>query len=252
MALQRTSGIQWEYGAVSSATWTGVPLGAVLERAGVKPEAQHFWMEPRDGPVIGTAPKFVRSIPRRVALGDAFVAWEMNGKPIPAQHGGPVRLLVPGWFGMASTKWLGTIHARASESDNPFMATSYRWPDRSPVETMRVKSVVAAPLAGARVRVGRVAVRGKAWTGAGAGGIRAVDVTTDGGRTWAPARLVGPEHSGAWRAWEAEVDVAAPGPQRVAARATDRSGATQPERAESNSSGYGNNGWHEVKFLAVE
>lgn len=249
-ALPRTSGIQWEYGAVSNATWTGVPLGAVLERAGVRAEAQHFWMEPRDRVPFGPAPVFLRSIPRSVALGDAFIAWEMNGRPIPAQHGGPVRLLVPGWFGMASTKWLTRVHARPTESDSPFMATSYRWSDRSPVEGMRVKSVIAAPLAGARVRTGRVTVRGQAWSGAGSGGIREVAVTTDGGATWQPARLVGPEHSGAWRSWEAEIVVAAPGPQRVAARATDRAGATQPERAEPNSSGYGNNAWHEVRFDA--
>jgi len=249
--LPKTSGIQWGHGAVSNATWTGVPLGLLLERAGIRPGALHFWMEARDRAAMGTVPRFLRSIPRAKALDDAFIAWEMNGRPIPALHGGPVRLVTPGWYGSSSTKWLARIHAKPVESDNYYMATGYRWPDRSPVQTMRVKSVIAAPLEGGRVRVGRVTVRGKAWTGAGAGGIRAVEVTTDGGRTWRPARLVGPEHSGAWRGWEAEIDVRAPGPQRVAARATDRSGATQPERAEENPSGYGNNSWHEVRYVAV-
>ncbi|MFL5580911.1 MAG: sulfite oxidase [Gemmatimonadaceae bacterium] len=250
-ALPKTSGVQWGYGAVSNATWTGVPLGELLERAGARPGALHFWTEAADQAPLGKVPKFLRSIPRDVALGDAFVAWEMNGRPIPTLHGGPVRLIVPGWFGMASTKWLTRIHAKPVESDNFYMATGYRYPDRTPVQAMRVKSVIAAPLEGARVRVGRVAVRGKAWSGAGAGGIRAVEVTADGGRTWRPARLVGAERPGAWRAWEAEVEAASPGPQRVAVRATDRSGAVQPERAEPNAPGYGNNSWHEVRYVAV-
>src|SRR5262245_9874610 len=101
--LPATSGVQWGLGAVSNATWTGVPLRALLERSGVRDSAQHFWMEAADQSPLPAAPRFLRSIPREIALGDALVAFEMNGQPVPLQHGGPLRLLVPGWYGMAST-----------------------------------------------------------------------------------------------------------------------------------------------------
>jgi DMSO/TMAO reductase YedYZ molybdopterin-dependent catalytic subunit len=248
-ALPKTSGVQWERGAVSTATWTGVPLGTLLERAGVAAGAQHFWMEAADRAPVPAVPKFLRSLPRDVAVEEAFVAYAMNGGPIPLLHGGPLRLLVPGWYGMASTKWLTHVHARGTESDNHFMARSYRHPDGSPVTRQIVKSLIAAPLAGARVPVGRIVARGQAWTGTGR--IARVDVSRDGGATWAPARLVGTDAAGAWRGWELDLDVAQAGPQRVMARATDTTGAVQPVRAEPNPSGYGNNSIHEVRFDAV-
>lgn len=244
-ALPKTSGVQWERGAVGTATWTGVPLGALLERAGLRPAAGHLWAEALDHAPVPAVPKFLRSIPRAVALGDALVAYAMNGRPIPRLHGGPLRLVVPGWFGMASTKWLTHIHAMPVESDNYFMAHGYRYGDGSPVTVMRVKSVIAEPLGGARVRAGRLTMRGQAWSGAGAGGVRGVDVSGDGGRTWQAARLVGAEQPGAWRTWEAAVDVRS-GPALLMARATDRSGAVQPTQGAPNPGGYGNNSIHQV------
>jgi DMSO/TMAO reductase YedYZ molybdopterin-dependent catalytic subunit len=232
---------------VSNALWTGTRLSNVLERAGIRPAAAHFWMEAADsgGPRV---PKFLRSIPREVALRDALLVWEMNGEPIPLLHGGPLRLLVPGWYGMASTKWLTHVHARPTESDNNFMAKGYRYGDGSPVERTQVKSVVAQPLEGARVRVGNVRVAGVAWSGNG--GIRQVEVSSDGGRSWHPARLTGRDDATAWRRWEADVAVLRPGRYTVRARATDRSGAVQPEVAAANPGGYGNNSIHEVGFHA--
>jgi sulfite oxidase len=93
--LPKTSGVQWERGAVSTATWTGVPLRALLERVDLKMDGRHLWMEALDHAAAPAVPKFLRSIPRDVALGDAFVAYEMNGRPIPLLHGGPLRLIVP-------------------------------------------------------------------------------------------------------------------------------------------------------------
>jgi DMSO/TMAO reductase YedYZ molybdopterin-dependent catalytic subunit len=247
--LPNTSGTQWGHGAVSTATWTGVPLGALLERAGLAPSVRHLWMEAADRAPLPTVPRFLRSIPREVAVGDALVAYEMNGHPIPQLHGGPLRLIVPRWFGMASTKWLTHVHARPVVSDNHFMARGYRYQDGSPVERMLVKSVITTPISGQRLPAGVVRVRGQAWTGAG--GIRTVDVSTDAGRSWRPARLVGPEQPDAWRGWEADIDVAAPGPQMVVARATDRTGAVQPLEASPNPGGYANNSVHEVRFDAV-
>ena len=240
--LPKTSGVQWERGAVSTATWTGVPLATLLERAGLTPRARHFWMEAADQ-AGGSVPKFLRSIPRDVALGDAFVAYAMNDRPIPLLHGGPLRLIVPGWFGMASTKWLTHIHAMPAESDNYFMAPGYRYGDGSPVTTMRTKSVIAAPLAGQRVSAGRLTVRGQAWTGAGT--VRAVDVSVDGGGTWGAARLIDTPQRGAWRTWEADVTVRS-GAALILARATDDSGAAQPMQAAPNPGGYGNNSIHQV------
>jgi sulfite oxidase len=241
--LPKTSGVQWEYGAVSTATWTGVPLAALLERAGLTAEARQFWMEAADHAPGASTPKFLRSIPREVALGDAFIAYAMNDRPIPLLHGGPLRLVVPGWFGMASTKWLTHVHAMPVESDNYFMARGYRYADGSAVTTMRPKSVIAAPLAAQRVSAGPLTVRGQAWTGSGS--IRAVDVSVDGGRTWRAARLLGTTLPGAWRTWEADVMVQ-PGQAMILSRATDTTGAAQPMQATVSPGGYGNNSIHQV------
>ncbi|HWZ59610.1 MAG TPA: sulfite oxidase [Gemmatimonadaceae bacterium] len=244
-ALPVTSGVQWAYGAVSTADWTGVPLGAVLARVGLRPSARYLWMEGQDHAPLPTVPKFLRSLPRDVALDGAYIAYEMNGRPIPLLHGGPVRLIMPGWFGMASTKWLTHIHAMPNESDNYFMRTGYRYADKRPVSVMQTKSIIVTPSADARVPPGRLTMRGQAWSGAGSGGIRGVDVSMDGGQTWSAGRLVGAEVPGAWRGWEADVAVQR-GDVVLMARATDRSGNVQPMQAVPNPGGFGNNSIHRV------
>jgi sulfite oxidase len=248
LELPMTSGVQWELGAVSTATWTGVPLAALLERAGVQASALHFWMEGADRSPIPATPQFLRSIPRETALGEAFVAYEMNGRPLPLLHGGPLRLVVPRWYGMASTKWLTHVHARATESDNHFMARGYRYADGSPVDLMRVKSLITSPRDGERVDVGTIRVTGVAWTGTGT--VDQVEISGDGGRSWQQARFTSEPRPGTWRLWEADVAIRSPGQQRVRARATDTGGHTQPERASPNPGGYGNNSIHEVPFRA--
>jgi len=240
--------VQWGFGAVSNATWTGVPLAALLERAGVRVSARHFWMEAADrGPVPAT-PKFLRSIPRETALGDALVAYEMNGRPLPLLHGGPLRLVVPRWYGMASTKWLTHVHARATESDNHFMARGYRYADGSAVDLMRVKSLITAPRDGERVAVGTTRITGVAWTGTGS--VERVEFSSDGGGTWQPARFTSEPRPGTWRLWEADARIQSAGEHRVHARATDTAGHTQPEQATPNPGGYGNNSIHRVRVDA--
>jgi DMSO/TMAO reductase YedYZ molybdopterin-dependent catalytic subunit len=246
--LSPTSGVQWGVGAVSTATWTGVPLATLLDRAGVQAGAQHFWMEAADGAPIAAAPKFLRSIPREIALAEAFVAYEMNGRPVPFLHGGPLRLITPRWFGMASTKWLTHVHARATESDNHFMARGYRYADGSPVDLMRVKSLITTPRDGDQIASGTTRVTGVAWTGSGT--VSQVDVSIDEGKTWQAARLTSEAKPGVWRQWEASVSVRSPGDQRLRVRATDSAGNTQPEKAASNPGGYGNNSIHEVTIHA--
>jgi DMSO/TMAO reductase YedYZ molybdopterin-dependent catalytic subunit len=249
--LPNTSGVQWQLGAVSTAEWTGVRLAALLERAGLTGDARHLWMEGLDHAPLPAVPKFLRSVPRELGVADGLVVYEMNGRPIPLLHGGPLRLITPGWFGMASTKWLTHVHARPAVSDNYFMARGYRYADGSPVERLMVKSLITSPVEGARVPVGRLRVAGQAWSGTGSGGIRSVEVSADGGHGWLAARLVGREHPAAWRSWEADVELRQVGPQRVMARATDRSGATQPVTAVANPGGYGNNSIHEVRVDAI-
>jgi DMSO/TMAO reductase YedYZ molybdopterin-dependent catalytic subunit len=249
--LPKTSGVQWGYGAVSTATWTGVPLATLLERAGIETSARYLWMEGLDHAPIATVPKFLRSLPRDVAVdGGAFVAYAMNGRAIPLLHGGPLRLIMPGWFGMASTKWLTHVHAMPRESDNYFIAVGYRYADGTGVSVMRPKSVIVAPVAGQRVDARRVTMRGQAWCGAGSGGIRGVDVSGDGGTTWSAARLVGADEPMAWRGWEAQVDVR-PGPLVLMARATDRTGNVQPLHATPNPGGFGNNSIQQVPIHVV-
>ena len=246
--LPATSGVQWGLGAVSTATWTGVPLAALLERAGVQPSALHFWMEAADRSPLPAAPKFLRSIPREAALGDALVAYEMNGQPVPFLHGGPLRLVMPRWFGMASTKWLTHVHARPTESDNHFMLRGYRYADGSAVDLMRVKSLITAPRDGEKVTARTARASGVAWTGSGT--IAKVEISTDDGRTWQEARCTSEARPGAWRLWEAALTIPSAGEQRVRARATDTAGQTQPDRATPNPAGYGNNSIQEVHFLA--
>jgi DMSO/TMAO reductase YedYZ molybdopterin-dependent catalytic subunit len=246
--LPATSGVQWGLGAVSTATWTGVPLAALLERAGVQPSARHFWMEAADRSPLPAAPKFLRSIPRETALGEAFVAYEMNGQPLPLLHGGPLRLVVPRWYGMASTKWLTHVHARATESDNHFMARGYRYADGSPVDLIRVKSLITAPRDGERVDVGTTRIIGVAWTGTGT--IAQIEISSDDGRTWQQAHFTSESRPGTWRLWEADTAIRSAGEQRVRARASDTAGHTQPEHASPNPGGYGNNSIHEVRVNA--
>jgi sulfite oxidase len=246
-SLPVTSGVQWEYGAVSNATWTGVPLSALLERAGVQSSALHFWMEGADRSPMPATPKFLRSIPREMALGQALIAYEMNGEPLPYLHGGPLRLVMPGWYGMAWTKWVTHVHARATESDNHFMVRGYRWADGSPVNLMRVKSVITSPREGDQVRVGTTRVTGVAWTGTGT--VNKIEISSDDGKTWQEGRFTTEARPGTWRLWEADAP-AAGGDQRVRARATDTDGHTQPDQAAPNPAGYGNNSIHEVRFNA--
>jgi DMSO/TMAO reductase YedYZ molybdopterin-dependent catalytic subunit len=205
-------------------------------------------MEAADRSPLPAAPKFLRSIPRETALGDAFVAYEMNGQPLPFLHGGPLRLVVPRWYGMASTKWLTHVHARPTESDNHFMARGYRYADNSPVDLMRVKSVITTPRDGEKLSARTVRVGGIAWTGSGT--VSQVEISNDDGRTWQAAKFTTEARPGAWRLWEVDVAIRSPGEQRLRARATDTTGQAQPERAAPNPAGYGNNSIHEVRISA--
>ena len=262
--LPNTAGIQWQRGAIGTARWKGVRLRDVLERSGVTPEAKHVWLEAYDQGHHADTPPFLRSIPIEKAMDDTLLAHSMNGEPLSENHGAPLRAVVPGWYGMASTKWLIWLRLEDKTPDNHFMVRSYRYnhPGEDAatapfVQEMRVKSIITHPLAGAIVRRAKptgakrdarlgVRVRGLAW--AGPAGLRQVDVSADAGASWQPALLVGEQARGAWRFWQCDVVVAAAGPLTILARATDQAGATQPLAARPNANGYGNNSMHGVTF----
>ena len=249
--LPSTSGTQWERGAVGTARWRGVSLRALLERAGVQPAARHVWFEAADQAPLPQVPHFVRSIPLEKAMDDVLLAHGMNGVPLSTRHGAPLRAIVPGWFGMASTKWLTRIRVEPAASDNHFMAKGYRYAypgedplAAAPVEALRVKSLITRPLDGAVVRPGTVEMRGFAW--AGRAGVKLVEVSADGGSSWREARWTGEARPAAWRAWEAQADAARAGDLTLLARATDGAGESQPMTARANAGGYGNNSIHQV------
>src|SRR5262245_23501796 len=251
--LASTSGTQWERGAVGNATWTGAKLALVLRRAEPLPEAKHVWFEAADVGTLPEVPKFLRSIPIEKATFDVMLAHAMNGEPLPSLHGGPVRVIVPAWFGMAWTKWVTRIRVEAAPSDNHFMVRGYRYnypgedpATAPPVEEMKVKSVITRPLEGAREVIGKVRVQGFAW--AGSSGVRLVEASIDKGATWKPAGFMGDTAPGAWRTWATEFEFKAATRVTVMARATDGKGEVQPVEARVNASGYGNNSIHVVTF----
>jgi DMSO/TMAO reductase YedYZ molybdopterin-dependent catalytic subunit len=250
--LPSTSGTQWEHGAVGNARWAGAPLAAVLSRAGLLPEARHVWLEAADQAPFPQTPRFLRSIPIEKAMDDVLLAHTMNGEPLPAFHGAPLRAVVPGWYAMASTKWVTALRVEDRPSDNHFMVNGYRYSypgvepaHAEPVTEIRVKSVVTSVRPG-RER-GTWEARGLAW--AGPAGVARVEVSVDGGGSWSAAERVGESQPAAWRAWRAVVR--APDGARIAARATDGAGSVQPVAARANAGGYANNSIMEVPLRAA-
>ncbi|MBX7222854.1 MAG: sulfite oxidase [Blastocatellia bacterium] len=244
------AGIQWGKGAVGTARWTGVSLADVLKKAGLKSGVKYITANGADRP-MGKVPDMVRNVPLEKALHpDTVLAWEMNGQPIPALHGFPLRLIVPGWEAAYSVKWLIDLQAADAEYDGFFVKTAYRFPkkpvapgtildpkDTAPLLGLVVKSIITTPKHGLKVKVGeKVMVSGFAW--AGESDIVKVDVSTDRGSTWRPARL-GKEHERyAWRQFFYEWTAPESGSHTILSRATDDKGRTQPVTAQWNQSGY--------------
>jgi len=230
------SGEQWAHRGVSAAQWTGVPLRAVLELA---ESAVEVVFTGADGG------HYQRSLPREVALdAGTLIAYEMNGAPIPPRFGGPVRLVVPGWYGMASVKWLACIEGVEQPFHGEFQAHRYVYAPGAPVTRIRIKSIfVGLP---GHVRVGVPArLSGLAWGGEG---VRRVDVEIDGEPQ--QARLLGPALPYSWRRFEVLWTPQAPGRHAVACRATDVAGTAQPDEPEWNPLGYGMNAVQRVEIVA--
>ncbi|MDP9264746.1 MAG: sulfite oxidase [Chloroflexota bacterium] len=245
----RVPGEQWSTGAVGTAEWTGVPLVAAMERAGVRATATELLFTGADrGVVAGRHIAYERSLPIDYASrGVALLAYAMNGEDLTAQHGAPLRLVVPGWYGVASVKWLTRITAIPRPFRGFYQAERYVI-DGAPLRQVEPRAVITWPADGAALERGRVHVRGYAWSGRSP--LQGVEVSSDGGSRWALAAL-GPEISPyAWRTWEYEWSPVSPGDQVLAARALDADGA-QPWAERWTALGYANNAVRPVRVRVL-
>lgn len=255
----RYPSIPWIEEAVSTADWTGVPLASVLRAAGVQPGARElvFWGADR-GIDRGTEHAFARSLaPEEALREDVLLAYAMNGHPLPPQHGFPLRLVVPRWYGMASVKWLERIEAIDHAFDGVQQAHSYHFRKSSgergvPCTRMRVNSLLAPPGVPdfyTRARVldkGPVEIQGRAWSGEGA--VVRVELAVDG--EWRDAQLRPAPAANAWQHWRAHWE-ASPGEHVLACRATDAAGKVQPLEPPGDVTGFGNNAVHSVAVRVV-
>ncbi len=249
----------WRLEGVGTAEWTGVPLAYLLTQAGVHDDAVEVVFTGADAGIQGgVAQHFARSLPIREALRpDVILAYRMNNTELPPQHGYPLRLVVPGWYGMASVKWLTSITVVTKPFEGFQQSVAYRYQRDAddagtPVSRIRVRSLMAPPGVPdffTRRRVlppGPVMLQGRAWSGEGP--VELVEVGIDG--KWAPAHLEHPAAPFAWCAWTMPW-VADPGEHELSCRATDGSGAVQPAANAWNYQGMGNNVVQRVK-VSVE
>jgi DMSO/TMAO reductase YedYZ molybdopterin-dependent catalytic subunit len=232
-------GVQWGLGAVGTAEWTGVPLSILLDRAVVRPNAREVILEGADGGKLddpkGPAGelRFARSVPLEKAR-NVLLAYKMNDVDLPPEHGFPVRAIIPGWYAMASIKWLQRIIVTDQPFTGYFQTLDYAfWKrrgdmvERVPLSEMQTKAEIARPAEGETVSANsNVRVHGAAWTTNGE--IIKVELSMDGGSTWNAAKLLGEAKPNAWRLWEFNWRTPArPGKQTLIARATDSQGRTQ-------------------------
>lgn len=247
-----TPGLAWAEGAVGEARWTGAPLAALLERAGVLAGATTVVLEGGDrGAFDGRDGDhaFARGLPLDKALApETTLVWAVNGGPIPGRRGGPVRAIVPGWYATDSVKWLARITVLETEFTGPWEADDYRF--RAPGETGPGRRMTALPVHALIVdpgphiapRPGPTSVRGAAW--GGSGGVERVEIRIDGG-DWRAAELGPSRGEYARRFWSARW-TATPGRHRIEVRATDAAGQAQPDGVRWNPGGYANNAVHGV------
>jgi sulfite oxidase len=254
----------WGVGAIGNAVWSGFRLRDVLVAAGVEIEDGHVAFTGLDqAKEEGELTEFGGSIPLAKALSsDVLLADRMNGEPLLPVHGSPLRVVVPGYIGARSIKWLSTITVQTTPSTNYFQTRTYRlFPSHVHSETstedqgiplgeLPVNAAICSPRDGKTVR-GTVRTRGYAISG-GTRRIERVELSLDHGMTFRPVRLLDDGNAGSWRLWEADLEID-PGPGELIARAWDSAAMTQPEDATKiwNLKGYLNNAWHHVRFTAT-
>lgn len=247
-----TSGTQWKVGAAGNVIWTGVPLRKVVDALGGPAEGMKF--------ITGTGGETIpadlderdviveRSVPIDV-LDTVVLAWDLNGEPISLAHGGPLRMIVPGYTGVNNVKYLKRLALTPEESDARIQQSRYRLapvgeksgPQHPSVWAMPVKSFVTIPLDSASA--GPVQIAGFAFGGTNP--VQSVEVSTDGGKNWQQAEFIGPDLGRyAWRSFALSTELQ-PGTHVIVSRATDSEGNVQPEEPEPNNSGYNHNGWRD-------
>jgi sulfite oxidase len=255
--------VPWGAEAISNARWSGVSLVDVLGAAGVEAEAQHVAFEgldsvERQGRTFGFGGSV--SVTRALA-GDLLLADRMDDKPLPAHHGYPLRVVVPGFIGARSVKWLSRITLHTEPSDNYFEAHAYKllppdadpatvdWPAYSPLEEMPIGAVICVPAPGAVLDASALRVTGYA-TSRGHDRVLGVDVSADDGATWQPAQLLDRAGPGTWVRWQVALNLA-PGAHELVARVRDSGRHEQPEHAADawNPKGYMNEAWHRIRVV---
>lgn len=262
------SGNQWTLGGVGCALYTGVLLKDVLKTAGVKSSAVYLGYIAED-PHLSRQPDkdaISRGVPIAKALDDhSLLAWEMNGEPLPALHGWPLRLICPGWPASVSGKWLKRLWVRDRVHDGTKMTGhSYKLPkfpvapgtevaaeDMAIIEELPVKSIITNPASGMEIGVNQtLALRGQAWSGFG--DVTAMHVSYDFGASWIACALKPPRNPYAWQRWTADFKLPKKGYYEIWARATDRTGKMQPMLVPGwNPEGYCNNAMHRIAVKAV-
>ncbi|HUC27482.1 MAG TPA: sulfite oxidase [Streptosporangiaceae bacterium] len=242
------AGEPWGRFAVSTARWRGVPLHLVLRQAAPSSDGLEVAFQGADHGRYGQHKDiaFVRSLPLSHACdpaADILIAYDMNSAPLTTEHGAPFRLVVPGWYGMASVKWLRWIDVLATRYEGEFQTSHYmyKYADASsePVTLMRVRARITDPAPSSAIQAGAYRVRGKAWSGTGP--VMSVDVSLTGEGDWYPAELEPAQRPYQWQDWAFEWQSATLGRHTLRARATDAAGHTQPEVPPWNRLGYGNN-----------
>ena len=250
--IPQAAGAQWELGAVGNAAWTGVPLGALLERAGLEEDACEIVLEgayqgtPKEAPVPPSPISYARSVPRDKAMQrEVLIAYQMNGRDLPQDHGYPVRAIVPGHYGMASVKWLTRIHAVREPFQGYWQTSDYGYwdyldgkPVRRALGEMKLKSEIARPSVYETLAPNQVyPVSGAAW--AGETEVTEIVVSTDGGHTWAKAEFLDPVQRHAWRRWKFDwLTPKRKGRYTLLARAKDANGSVQPDTHDPNYGSY--------------
>jgi sulfite dehydrogenase (cytochrome) subunit A len=257
LAMPHVAGVEWGIGAMGNARWKGARLRDVLAKAGLKDEAIEIAFDGADGPVLDKTPDFVKSLPVWKAVDpDTIIAYEMNGEPLPHFNGFPARIVAPGWTATYWMKHLAEIEARLKPLDNFWMKGAYRVPARlfpsvqrflsqetpanTPITEIMVNSLITSPAGGAGAKAGDpVTVAGLAWD---AGyGISSVEISTDGGKSWASAELGQDLGRYSFRSWQAGLGRPPRGRLEVLAKATNAIGQSQPMTAIANPAGYHHN-----------
>ena len=253
----------WLLEAVGTAEWTGTPLAPLIEECGIAAEAIELVFTGIDRGVEGGVEQFYeRSLSLDDALGaDVLLAYAANGQPLPPQHGYPLRLVVPGWYGMTSVKWLRSITAVAEPFEGYQQARGYRMmrsadDPGTPVTRIVPRSLMAPPgipdfMSRRRfLALGPVDLEGRAWSGLGT--IERVDVSADGGETWIAAELAPQRSPRAWRGWTWAWEPPGAGDYELCSRAIDSAGNEQPLNAEWNLKGYANNSVQRVPVQVTD